>query len=90
MTCTGTLKPFSIERTLNSMEKKALKARLPIDKGWKEVLNNQFHDSLPGSHIPVVYKDLREAYDRALSTGNTIVNNSINTRTVTYDIACFD
>jgi alpha-mannosidase len=40
-----------------------------LDAGWKDVLTNQFHDSLPGSHIPTVYLDLLEAYDRAEATG---------------------
>lgn len=31
---------------------------------WKLILLNQFHDILPGSSIPEVYKDAREHYDR--------------------------
>jgi len=46
--------------------------RAALESGWKEVLNNQFHDSLPGSHIPPVYLDLLEAYDRAVTTGAAV------------------
>lgn len=49
-----------------------------LNAGWKEVLNNQFHDSLPGSHIPPVYLDLLEAYDRALSTGQQVLTTAIS------------
>lgn len=43
-----------------------------LTEGWREVLNNQFHDSLPGSHIPPVYLDLQEAYDSAIATGTAV------------------
>ena len=40
--------------------------RETLEKGWKIVLTNQFHDSLPGSHISPVYQDLLEAYDKTI------------------------
>jgi alpha-mannosidase len=46
--------------------------RKRLNAGWKDVLNNQFHDSLPGSHITPVYEDLLEAYDRAMRTGEAV------------------
>ena len=47
--------------------------RARLDRGWKEVLTNQFHDSLPGSHIPPVYLDLQESYAVAIELGETVV-----------------
>lgn len=44
-----------------------------LDAGWKEVLTNQFHDSLPGSHIPPVYLDLLDSYDTAIATGTEVL-----------------
>ena len=44
--------------------------REALEKGWKIVLTNQFHDSLPGSHITPVYHDLLDAYKEALAIGN--------------------
>lgn len=44
-----------------------------LEAGWKEVLTNQFHDSLPGSHIPPVYLDLQEAYARAIPCGDGVI-----------------
>ena len=34
-----------------------------LDAGWKILLNTQFHDALPGSHITQVYLDLLEEYE---------------------------
>lgn len=48
-----------------------------LDAGWKEVLTNQFHDSLPGSHIPPVYLDLLDAYDSAVATGNEVLSAAL-------------
>lgn len=41
-----------------------------LTRGWKKVLNNQFHDSLPGSHSPAVYLDLLDSYDIAIQIGD--------------------
>ncbi|HZJ78085.1 MAG TPA: glycoside hydrolase family 38 C-terminal domain-containing protein [Clostridia bacterium] len=38
-----------------------------INKAWKGILTNQFHDSLPGSHITEVYGDLLKQYDIILA-----------------------
>ncbi len=34
---------------------------------WREFLTNQFHDALPGTHIPPVYADLLESYEAIFS-----------------------
>jgi len=49
--------------------------RYPADKikeGWLKILTNQFHDSLPGSHINSVYYDLLEIYDEIINIGTEI------------------
>ena len=51
--------------------------RQALTAGWKEVLTNQFHDSLPGSHITPVYHDLLEAYDRALAQGEGLRDGAL-------------
>ncbi len=43
-----------------------------LNSGWEIVLTNQFHDSLPGSHITKVYYDLLKEYDRAVLIGENI------------------
>jgi len=51
--------------------------REELTAGWKDVLNNQFHDSLPGSHITPVYYDLLETYDRTMALGNEVRANAL-------------
>jgi alpha-mannosidase len=55
--------------------------RHTLESGWKGILTNQFHDSLPGSHITPVYADLLEAYGQVTEAGEMIVENA------TLDIA---
>ncbi|TFH14012.1 MAG: alpha-mannosidase, partial [Lentisphaerales bacterium] len=56
-----------------------------LDAGWKEVLTNQFHDSLPGSHITPVYHDLCKAYERAIGIGERITHESLSALAGTVD-----
>ncbi len=71
--------------------------RTELSAGWIELLNNQFHDSLPGSHIPPVYLDLLEAYDRTVATGNGVLQaalgdiaNRIDTRDAGQPLVIFN
>lgn len=43
-----------------------------LKEGWLKILTNQFHDSLPGSHINSVYYDLLKIYDEIIRTGTEI------------------
>jgi len=36
-----------------------------LDRGWKIILRNQFHDIIPGSSIGEVYEDCRKEYEEA-------------------------
>jgi len=47
--------------------------RTLLDRAWKVVLRNQFHDVLPGTSIGAVYADARAEYDRAADLLQTIV-----------------
>ncbi|MEI7027255.1 alpha-mannosidase [Paenibacillus sp. y28] len=42
-----------------------------LDKGWKIILRNQFHDIIPGSSIREVYDDCREEYAEAERIGRS-------------------
>lgn len=48
-----------------------------LKTGWLKLLTNQFHDSLPGSHITSVYYDLQKIYDEVQEIGETVVRESI-------------
>lgn len=45
-----------------------------INKGWKTILLNQFHDILPGSSIKEVYEDSQKQYIEILTEGIEQVN----------------
>jgi alpha-mannosidase len=48
-----------------------------LDKGWKQVLTNQFHDSLPGTHVQRVYQDLLESYELATDIGHRVLRTAL-------------
>ena len=49
-----------------------------LERGWKEILCNQFHDIIPGSSIGAVYKDSTESYSRILGDGREMLNTAIS------------
>ncbi len=44
-----------------------------LDKAWKALLNTQFHDALPGTHITEVYHQLLEDYQCLQDYADTII-----------------
>jgi alpha-mannosidase len=48
-----------------------------IDEGWKIILDNQFHDALPGTHISKVYPEILEGYRRATEIGNAVRHDAL-------------
>ncbi|MFA5291958.1 MAG: glycoside hydrolase family 38 C-terminal domain-containing protein [Phycisphaerae bacterium] len=51
---------------------------IELDKGWKEVLTNQFHDSLPGTHVTDAYLDLLDSYKIATNIGEHLLRNALD------------
>jgi alpha-mannosidase len=49
-----------------------------INKNWKKVLLNQFHDVLPGSSIEKVYEDARVIYESLFSEIKPVYNDGVN------------
>jgi alpha-mannosidase len=43
-----------------------------LDAGWTGVLDAQFHDAVPGTHIPPVYQDLQRDYARVFALGEEV------------------
>ncbi|WP_350343040.1 alpha-mannosidase [Proteinivorax tanatarense] len=56
-----------------------------IEKGWKKILLNQFHDIIPGSSIKEVYEDCHKDYQQAEEIKNQIMTNKIETIVVKED-----
>jgi alpha-mannosidase len=48
-----------------------------LHEAWEKLLLNQFHDVLPGSSIPEVYKDSEEYFKSILSMANSIISKSL-------------
>jgi len=48
-----------------------------LEEAWKKLLLNQFHDVLPGSSIPEVYKDSEESFKFIFKTANSIISKSL-------------
>ncbi len=50
-----------------------------LDKAWKTLLFNQFHDILPGSSIPEVYLETEPAMQGVIEDAHTIIHTQIKT-----------
>lgn len=48
-----------------------------INKGWQEILLNQFHDIIPGSSIFEVYEDSDKSYKRILANAKEIQKSKL-------------
>ncbi|MGN0574055.1 MAG: alpha-mannosidase [Acutalibacteraceae bacterium] len=48
-----------------------------IEKGWRILMTNQFHDILPGSSIHAVFEDCRRDYAVMNGIGNAVKDNAI-------------
>lgn len=49
-----------------------------LDRAWKLVLLNQFHDILPGSSITWVYDDARKQLDEVLHIADTLIEQGMD------------
>ena len=56
-----------------------------FDRGWKELLTTQFHDSLPGTHVSEAYEELLEMYDRIYGIGNSALDKALKSITDRID-----
>ena len=49
-----------------------------LDKAWKKVLLNQFHDIIPGSSIHRVYEEAEAAYAEVIETAERLTNAAMD------------
>ncbi len=47
-----------------------------LKSAWIDLLRNQFHDILPGSSVPDVYKDTHAEYEKIFSVCETLINEA--------------
>lgn len=52
--------------------------RADLERAWKQILFNQFHDILPGSAIEPSYEDARDQLGEAVSIAKRIITRSHN------------
>ena len=48
-----------------------------LSLAWRKILTNQFHDSLPGTHITEVFAKLMGIYGEVIETGERIRNEAL-------------
>jgi len=48
-----------------------------LEQAWKAVLFNQFHDILPGSSIPEVFRDANQTWKKVIETTEEIVQQAL-------------
>ncbi len=48
-----------------------------LEEAWQTLLLNQFHDVLPGSSIPEVYRDSQKDFDRVFRTANGVISRAL-------------
>jgi alpha-mannosidase len=63
--------------------------RAGLDRAWKLVLLNQFHDIIPGSSINWVYKDSDKDYEAIRVLGESVRDSGISTLTSLIDTKKF-
>lgn len=48
-----------------------------LNEGWKIVMLNQFHDTLPGTHVPEAVPDILRDYETAFAIGQEVYEQAI-------------
>ena len=51
--------------------------KVEIESAWKKVLLNQFHDILPGTSIPEVFRDANQLWQQVITTGEAILDQAL-------------
>lgn len=49
-----------------------------LEKNWKKICTNQFHDIIPGSSIAEVYRDARDLYKEIHDDGNRLLTRALD------------
>ena len=63
--------------------------RAALDRAWKLVLLNQFHDIIPGSSIHWVYQDSTRDYETVRRLGESVRDSALSTLEALVDTSTF-
>lgn len=72
------------------MSKRVRDAKVLINKAWRELLTNQFHDILPGSCINKAMEEAKDSYSKAIDTVKRAMEllQDDNAPKRTFDLTC--
>ncbi|WP_017306567.1 alpha-mannosidase [Spirulina subsalsa] len=76
--CEGLLYQGELLATLASLLGGVDFPRQELERAWKEVLLNQFHDILPGTSIPEVFDGANLGWERAIASTEKILTSSLS------------
>jgi alpha-mannosidase len=51
--------------------------KVEVESAWKKVLLNQFHDILPGTSIPEVFRDANQLWQQVITIGEAILQQAL-------------
>ena len=69
---------FATLASLKRRQKDEGRGQKKIEKAWKKVLFNQFHDILPGTSIPEVFTEANQDWNEAIKIGERVLRQSLN------------
>jgi len=65
-------------------------AKTDLDRAWKKLLFNQFHDILPGTSIPQAYVDAELDFDDALRSARQVQRDALRSLAASVDTRSAD
>ena len=69
---------LALTNNSNHNQEQSLSWQGQIEKAWKKVLFNQFHDILPGTSIPEVFTEANQEWTEAITIGERVLTQSLN------------
>lgn len=76
--CETLLYQAELFAALATISAQATYPQAEIERAWKQILVNQFHDILPGSSIPQVFVDADAAWQEVEQVGTEILQTALN------------
>ncbi len=68
----------ALTNSANHIKQQSLSWQEQIEKAWKKLLFNQFHDILPGTSIPEVFTEANQEWTEAITIGENVLSQSLN------------
>ncbi|MFK8185853.1 MAG: alpha-mannosidase [Phormidesmis sp.] len=75
--CEDLLYQAEVFATIAQLLTKQPYPRNALEKAWKTILFNQFHDILPGTSIPEVFVEANKGWEQVKQTGQTVLAHSL-------------